>query len=158
MINTIEYADQIAAIMHEGQFDKGGEIYINHPREVAKILQKTYPLLITDNDIMAALLHDIVEDTDMTAVRLGQLGFNRKVVDAVVALTKIKSPIYEDYNVYMDRVMLNPIAMRVKICDMTHNMDLRRMKRIENADLTRQAKYEFWIEVLKEELSSIDPE
>ena len=108
--------------------------------------------LFVDTDKVHAivgLLHDIIEDTYHTKETLTELGYPKEIVDAVVAITKIKKPIYEDYDIYINRVIDNPIALKVKIADMTHNMDMTRLTKITEADIKRQAKYEKWIDVLK---------
>jgi len=156
--NTPRQADSVAETLHIGQRDKGGNDYIMHPRQVAVIVKEMYPSQATDDDVMVALLHDVIEDCDITALTLIKLGFSNTVVDAVVAITKIKKPVYEEYTNYMCRVMSNPIALRVKIADMTHNMDLTRIEEPTAHDLKRQEKYTTWIDILKENAGQIDYE
>ena len=95
---------------HEGQIDKVGRPYIEHPIAVAKSLNN-------EVDKHVALLHDTVEDTDVTIQDIYN-NFGPTVGDAVDAITQLKK---ETYREYLERVIENPIARRVKIKDIDHN-------------------------------------
>ena len=110
-------AMRIAYDAHHGQSDKGGAPYINHPFHVAESMR-------TEDETIAALLHDVVEDTPLTCDDLLREGFSPAAVDAVRLLTKSDDT---DYDVYIRAIRENPIARRVKISDLTHNMDLSRI-------------------------------
>jgi GTP diphosphokinase / guanosine-3',5'-bis(diphosphate) 3'-diphosphatase len=81
-MSTVERAIAIAATAHAGQIDKAGQPYILHPLRIMLTLA-------TNHDWMAAVLHDVVEDTDVTLDQLVAEGFAPEVLNAVVALTKL---------------------------------------------------------------------
>ena len=126
MAATLERAIQLAAIYHAGQKDKMGKPYILHPLRVMSSLG----LDVTDTHRVVAVLHDALEDTEITAEDLYSEGFTEEQVHAIELLTKTK-----DYNEdeYFRKIMNNPIARAVKIKDLEDNMDLRRI--INKADL-----------------------
>lgn len=108
---------QIAYLAHQSQVDKGGQPYILHPVRVALRCQ-------TEAEKIVALLHDVIEDTDITIEHLRQVGFSQTITDAVEALTKIEG---EDYMMFIERVSYNDLAASVKIQDLKDNMDISRL-------------------------------
>ena len=137
----LEKAIRIAATAHAGQFDKGGMPYILHPLKVMHYLKSK------DLELMAiAVLHDVVEDTDITLDFLvNDAKLSYRIIKGVDALTKLKG---EDYNAYKERIKSNPDAVKVKMADLRHNTDIRRLKGIEDKDIARVAKYhEFYMEL-----------
>lgn len=134
------YTDALEFAMqkHEGQLDKGGKPYILHPIEVALSLYK-------ESDKIVALLHDVLEDTDATIDDLRAIGLLSEEIDAIQLLTKPKK---EDYIHYVKRVAENPIARRVKMADLRHNMDLDRLSEITEKDIKRKEKYEHAYQIL----------
>ncbi len=110
-------AMRLAYEAHREQYDKGGVPYIFHPYHIAEQLEE-------ECDICVALLHDVVEDTEVTLVDLENAGFPVQIIEAVGLLTKIKG---EDYMEYIRRVKTNPIAKRVKLLDLIHNSDPSRI-------------------------------
>lgn len=131
----------IACEKHSGQVDKANKPYIYHIVEVGKNIPKK-----EDKYLAVAYLHDILEDTNITRESLLEQ-FPIEVVGAVEAITKKENEKYSDY---LKRVKENPIALIVKISDLTHNMDLSRLKEISSNDLKRVEKYRKAIEYLKE--------
>ena len=131
---TIEKALQIAARAHEGQKDKEGLPYILHPVRVMMSVEGEETQIV-------AVLHDVIEDTSVTADDLRHAGFSEKVVAAVLCVTHRKDEPYADYVV---RCKDNEIARRVKLSDLTDNWRLDRMilrpQRFE-ADVARLRKY-----------------
>ena len=126
-------AIKIAAEAHLNQKDKGGNPYILHPLKVMHYLKTD------DFQLMAiAALHDVVEDTDVTAADLVLLGFSNRVKDAVVLLTKTPNQTSEEY---FNRLAQNYDAVRVKLADLRHNSDVRRLKGLTDKDLLRVRKY-----------------
>lgn len=121
----------VAAIVHDGQRDKGGEHYLLHPLHVMAKLR-------TLSEKIVALLHDAVEDSDLTVDDLRGLGFDDEICEAVEAITKKEG---EDYGSYVGRVKANAIARSVKLADLEHNMDLLRLPRLTEADFSRLGKY-----------------
>ena len=114
---------------HKDQVDKSGLPYVFHPFIVANNLDDEYSIVV-------ALLHDVVEDTEIT------------FVDLEKEFPKDDS---EDYFEYVNKIKTNPIAKKVKISDLTHNSDLSRMDEITEYDLKRQEKYKRALEILKGE-------
>lgn len=113
-------AMKIAYAAHHGQVDKGGIPYIFHPYHLAEQMPDEYTTCV-------ALLHDVVEDTDVTIDDLAKV-FPKEVVEAVAMMTHGEN---EPYLEYVKRVSTNPIARIVKLADLRHNSDETRM---ENAD------------------------
>ena len=118
---------------HKNQVDKSGIPYVFHPFHIAEQMDD-------ENTTIVALLHDIVEDTDMTFEQLENEGFSREVIDALMLLTHNPN---EDYYDYVKRIGTNPIAKAVKIKDLEHNMDLSRLDSISGWDLERVEKYKY---------------
>jgi len=104
-----------ATYKHAGQVDKSGEPYILHPLAVMH-------LLYTDDEELQciALGHDLVEDCGVTYHQLYELGFTPRIVHGISSLTK---DVGQTYATYKLKVMTNPDAVRVKLCDLQHNMD-----------------------------------
>lgn len=130
----------IATNAHAGQFDKGGTPYILHPLKVMHYLK-------TDDEELQciALGHDVIEDTDVTYKDLREAGISERVIEGIDALTKRLGETYEDYK---ERVYANRDAMKVKLCDLRHNTDIRRLKGVREKDLERMAKYQrFYLEI-----------
>lgn len=126
-------AIKIAAEGHLNQKDKGGNPYILHPLKVMHYLKTD------DFQLMAiAALHDVVEDTDVMAADLVMMGFSNRVVCAVVLLTKTPNQTPEEY---FQGIASNYDAIRVKLADLRHNSDVRRLKGLTDKDLLRVRKY-----------------
>lgn len=126
-------AIKIAAEGHLNQKDKGGNPYILHPLKVMHYLKTD------DFQLMAiAALHDVVEDTDVMAADLVMMGFSNRVVCAVVLLTKTPNQTPEEY---FQGIASNYDAIRVKLADLRHNSDVRRLKGLGDKDLLRIRKY-----------------
>lgn len=130
----------LATNAHAGQFDRGGKPYILHPLKVMHYLKSD------DEELMCvALLHDVVEDTKTTWQDLKDIGCTDRVLNAVSALTKMPGQSYDDYKL---EVFSNEDAMRVKMADLRHNTDIRRLKGVTQKDLDRLAKYnQFYLEL-----------
>lgn len=129
---TLEKAIEIAARAHAGQTDKGGEPYILHPLRV---------MLRMNNNLerMAAVLHDVVEDSDITLEKLSEEGFSPEVTEAVAALTKLPG---ETRLQAAARAARNPIARVVKLADNAENMDISRIPNPTEKDIARLHEYE----------------
>ena len=128
---TLERAIEIAAKAHAGQVDKAGQPYVLHPLRMM--------LAVTTAEArMAAVLHDVVEDTTVTFDELHVEGFPASVLEAVEALTKREG---EDYEAFIHRVAPNPIAREVKLADLKDNSDLSRIAEPTDRDRERIKKY-----------------
>lgn len=111
-----QQAMRLAYAFHDGQKDKAGVPYIFHVAHVAEQMDD-------EQSTCVALLHDTLEDTDVTEENLRRL-FPDVIVDAVVAMTHLK---HEPYEQYVERVHRNPLATKVKIADLQHNLDASRL-------------------------------
>ena len=129
---TLERAIEIAAKAHAGQVDKAGAPYVLHP--VRLMLAVSGPL-----ERIAAILHDVVEDTDVTLEDLQSEGFSDDVLGAIDALTKRPG---ESRLAAAARAAAHPIARVVKLADVTDNMDLSRIANPTEKDRARLQEYE----------------
>jgi (p)ppGpp synthase/HD superfamily hydrolase len=127
----LEEAIGIAVQAHRGQKDRGGAPYILHPLRMMFRVQ-------TEAERMAAVLHDVVEDTDWTLDALRERGFPAEVVDAVDHLTRRQG---ESYDAFVTRAAANPVARRVKVVDLEDNMDVRRTGTLAADDVERLGRY-----------------
>lgn len=128
---TLEDAIALAVEAHRGQRDKVGQTYILHPLRVMMRLE-------TEAERMAAILHDVVEDTPYTLERLRELGYPEEVLGALECLTKREG---ETYEAFIERVRPNPLARRVKLADLEDNMDVRRLLVVGAKEAERLARY-----------------
>ena len=124
-------AIEIAVRAHRGQVDKGGEPYILHPLRV---------MLSGRNELerICAVLHDVVEDSDVTFDALQTGGFSEEVIAVLNCVTKQNG---ENYNDFVSRILLNETACRVKLADLCDNLDLTRIQNPTPEDQVRIKKY-----------------
>lgn len=133
----LSQAIAIASEAHKGQFDKGGVAYILHPLEVMRMVRP-------DRDAMiVAVLHDVLEDCPKdrgAEFALLVQNFGPRIQTAVLTLTHRQGESYDDY---IERIAGNDLARLVKIKDLTHNMDPRRIPagEIVDKDFKRWDKY-----------------
>ena len=138
--SLLEKAFQIAIDAHKGQTDKAGAPYIFHPIRVSNRCS-------TDDERIVALLHDTIEDTEVTAEYLLMEGLPRNIVDAILSVTRNEDENYEDF---IKRSRLNPIGRQVKLHDLEDNMDITRLNELTEKDLYRLNKYIKAYKYLKE--------
>ena len=131
-MSTLEKAIEIATEAHQGQFDKAGRDYIGHPLRVMEMGK-------SEEEKIVGVLHDVIEDTDWTFEKLAEEGFSDEVIAALRCVTKISEN--ENYDDFIDRVKKNPLAVAVKINDLTDNMDIRRLPYLSDKDVRRLKKY-----------------
>jgi (p)ppGpp synthase/HD superfamily hydrolase len=138
---TLAHAVALAFAAHEGQVDKAGRPYIDHPLRVMLKIQD-------DEARMAAVLHDVLEDSDITVVDLYEQGCPVDVVSAVVALTKRPAEPMEEY---LERVAGDRLALMVKYADIADNTDPERLSLLpeEEADRLR-GRYAGYTRMLNE--------
>ena len=127
----LEKAIQIAINAHSGQVDKGSSPYILH-------LIRVMNAGTTTEEKICGMLHDLVEDTDWTFERLRNEGFDERIIEALKCLTKNEG---EGYDSFIQRVITNSIAIKVKLNDLQDNMDIRRLSEITEEDRERLNKY-----------------
>ncbi len=133
MMPTLEKAIEIAARAHAGHRDKAGQPYILHPLRVMLGVH-------SETARIAAVLHDVVEDTATTMADLRKEGFSGDVLAVVNALTHRKQE-SEAYAAYLARVKSNPTAIEIKLCDLRDNLDPGRLACVTAADEQRCKKY-----------------
>lgn len=129
---TLERAIRIAMKAHKGQTDKYGNPYILHPLRVMGMGR-------TEEERIVGILHDVVEDTAWTFDDMRKEGFSERIVAALDCVTKRSED--EDYDKFVARTRTNPLAIRVKLNDLTDNMDIRRMGEVKEKDVKRLNKY-----------------
>jgi len=135
---SLERAIEIAATAHAGQLDRSGQPYILHPLRVMLAVN-------SEHERMAAVLHDVVEDSDITYDDLISEGFPTEVVDAVRLLTRAKGASRIDA---ARKAIRNPIARVVKLADVADNMDMSRIPNPTEKDHARLKEYEQVREIL----------
>lgn len=139
MINTklTRKAMIIAYEAHKNQVDKSGVPYIYHPIHVAEQMD-------TENECIIALLHDVVEDTNVTFKQLEEV-FSKEIIDILKLLTREENIEYDEY---IKRIKNNSIACKVKIADLTHNLDKTRLDFVTEVDVKRNEKYKKALQIL----------
>ena len=139
MINTklTRKAMVIAYEAHKNQVDKSGVPYIYHPIHVAEQMD-------TENECIIALLHDVVEDTNVTFKQLEEV-FSKEIIDILKLLTREENIEYDEY---IKRIKNNSIACKVKIADLTHNLDKTRLDFVTEIDVKRNEKYKKALQIL----------
>ena len=127
----------IAYNAHINQKDRSGLPYILHPIHLAEQMD-------TEEECIVALLHDVVEDTEVTFKEL-EKDFSKTIIDALKLLTHDKET---DYFEYIEKIKTNPLAKKVKLADLKHNSDETRLENITEKDITRNKKYVKAIKIL----------
>ena len=126
---------------HKDQLDKSGLPYVFHPFHLAEEMKD-------EDTTVVALLHDVVEDSDLTPDDLKAHGFSEKVIEAVALMTHDPATPYMDY---VAKIKENPIAKAVKLADLRHNSDMTRLEAPTEWDIRRAEKYAAAIELLERE-------
>lgn len=129
--HRLDRAIKLAHQAHDGQVDKAGLAYIQHPLRVMHQMKTIEAKII-------AILHDTLEDTWVTHQHLKALGLDIKHIDALNALTKLA---YENRFDVLKRTLLNPLACEVKLADVYDNMNLARLTHINQNDIQRYQQY-----------------
>lgn len=131
-MQLVEKAIALAVEAHAGEVDKAGMPYILHPLHLMMQME-------TAEEMITAVLHDVIEDTPITLDDLRQQGFPEVVLEALVLLTHdTANTSYEDY---VAAIKPNPLARKVKLADLAHNMDIRRLPDLDMKDYGRLEKY-----------------
>ncbi len=127
----LEDAISLAAQAHRGHKDRANAPYILHPLRVMLRLE-------SETERIVAVLHDVLEDSDLTDRDLQKAGYPTEIVEAVRYLTRLKE---EEYEGYIERVKGNTLAVRVKIADLEDNLNYERIKEPDEDDLKRYERY-----------------
>lgn len=130
-MSTLERAIELAVIHHKGQRDKAGQPYILHPLRVMLRCQG-------EEAQMVAVMHDLLEDTPVTADMLRQEGFSETVLRGLDGVTRRPD---ESYEQFVARAKTDPLSRQVKLADLEDNLDVRRLTQLSNHDLKRLQRY-----------------
>lgn len=148
MKSMLSKAIAITAKAFENKVDKGGSPYILH------CLFVMYNTNSENEDVLcAAVMHDLIEDTNWTYQDLLNEGFSVKVIDILNKVTHLEA---DDYSTYISKLSTNRDAILIKLADLTHNSDIRRMKGIGEKDFKRMEKYQTAYHFLKNKLKEFD--
>jgi len=128
---NLEKAIQIAVQAHQGQKDKAGAPYILHPLRVMLRLD-------SETEMIVAVLHDLVEDSNWTLADLRQKGFSEVILEAIDCLTHKPEDSYDEF---IAKVKTNPLAEKVKLADLEDNMHITRISNPGEKDWARIRKY-----------------
>ena len=131
MDELLERAIKLAEKYHEGQFDKGGSQYIEHPLRVMEAVESLEEKIL-------AVLHDVLEDCQVSKDELIKEGIPKYLVEKLEILCKGKNEKYFDY---IDRIKADKSTINVKLSDLRDNMNLQRLKEITEKDIKRLEKY-----------------
>ena len=143
---NLNKALSIAALAHEGQVDKSGVSYILHPLRVMMEMHN-------EEEQIVAILHDVVEDTDVTLNDLKSEGFSDILIDAVDAISRRKD---ESVREYFDRVINNILARKVKIRDIEDNLRITRLLSVTKKELNNISMYhKYWKKLKEVELNEV---
>ena len=138
---NLQRAIEIALEAHKGALDKGGNPYILHPLRL--MLQ-----MDSEEEMIVAILHDVVEDSEKWSFdKLQTEGFSKKIINSLRSITKENEN--EDYEKFIDRSIRDKIGRKVKIADISDNLDISRLKEVTDKDILRINKYKKALEKLK---------
>ena len=128
---SLEDAISLAAEAHRSQKDKAKAPYILHPLRVMLRME-------TETDRIVAVLHDVVEDSEVTVSDLKRAGYSEEILEAIKYLTSSKE---EEYEQFIERVKGNTLAVKIKIADLEDNLNFERIKEPNEDDMRRYEKY-----------------
>ena len=132
MINNIKDAERLAYKYFKDKVDKGGNPYMEHLKYVSDNCK-------SENAKIVGMLHDIIEDTDITISELE----SELHINLVESIQRLSRPRDIKYNKYIDNIIKSNdlVAIEVKMYDLKHNMDITRLKEIRQVDIDRLNKY-----------------
>ena len=131
MQDLLDMAIVIAVESHSDQFNSSGEPYVLHP---IRMMVKAN----TIEEMIIAVLHDVIEKTSIDIEYLMDAGFSDKVVQAIDSLSRRPE---ESYDNYIDRVSKNKLATKIKIIDLEDNMSLLDTDKLDQKISSRNLKY-----------------
>lgn len=135
----IETAIAFAVEKHHGQRDKSGEAYILHP---LRVMMRVREYGGSEDAQCVAVLHDVVEDCDVSLDDLRVQGFSEAVIQGVASVTKQPDEEGDDaYQRFVERAAANPLGRLVKRADLEDNMDLRRLDAVGEKAMRRLERY-----------------
>ena len=138
---NLQRAIEIALEAHKGALDKGSNPYILHPLRL--MLQ-----MDSEEEMIVAILHDVVEDSEKCSFdKLYKEVFSKRIINSLRSVTKENED--EDYEKFIDRSIKDKIGRKVKIADISDNLDISRLKEVTDKDILRINKYKKALEKLK---------
>lgn len=148
-------ACSLASEFHKDQIDKGGAPYYNHPLRVADSIFNDYDFDIIDDKqqifiikcATVAVMHDLLEDTECTEDYLREIGFSEDIIDGVKSVTRNEN---ESYGDFVKRAAKNQYGKIVKLHDLEDNLDIKRLNKLTESDISRINKYLKWYHFLKQ--------
>ena len=141
MVMNLQRAIEIALEAHKGVLDKGGNPYILHPLRL--MLQ-----MDSEEEMIVAILHDVVEDSEKWSFdKLYKEGFSKSIINSLRSVTKENKD--EDYEKFIDRSIKDKIGRKVKMADISDNLDISRLKEVTDKDILRINKYKKALAKLK---------
>lgn len=141
-------AISVAAQAHEEQFDRSGQPYILHALKVMQTVKSK------DSEVLqAAVLHDVLEDTDVSMEDLQEMGFSKRMLLILDTITHKEEDSYDTYILQIGQLRE---AALIKMADLKHNSDITRLKGVKDKDLARIAKYHKAYLHLKAALKGMD--
>ena len=139
-MSDLDKAIQLAVRIHAGQKDRYGRTYILHPLRVMMKVE-------TEQEKIVAILHDVIEDSDLVIKDLSGEGFSPEIVTAVDCLSKRDGEEYQDY---IKRLSPNPLARTIKLADLEDNMNMERADHLQEKDFERFVRYhQAWLMLKK---------
>jgi hypothetical protein len=138
--NLLQRAIEIAVAAHRDQREEAGAPYLLHPLRMLVKLRRP-------EEMMAAILHDVVEDSEWTLDQLRAEGFPEKVIQAVDSLTRRSD---ETYGQFIERILKDPLASRVKLQDLEDNLNLLRRQNVDGQTVEKLQRYlSAWREIIR---------
>ena len=125
---------------HKDQVDKSGIPYVYHPFHVAEQMDD-------EDSVIVALLHDVVEDSNVTEEDLRDAGFKDEIIEAIILLTHKKNVPYLEY---VEHLKHNKLARKIKKADLMHNSDMSRNEVVDKKTAKRMRKYKKALKILDE--------
>jgi (p)ppGpp synthase/HD superfamily hydrolase len=139
LMRKITQAIRMAAKAHDGQKDRAGKPYILHPISVMLRMD-------TEDEMVTAVLHDVIEDTYLTIEDIRSAGFSEEVIEALMLLSKESDDV--PYMPFIREIKGNALATTVKLGDLAENMRTDRSPIVKESDLVRMAKYQEAVDYL----------
>ncbi len=140
---NLQRAIEIAIDAHKGTHDKAGSLYILHPLRVMLSLE-------TEDEMIVGVLHDVVEDCPPWSFEaLAAEGFSETVIEALKSVTKHSDD--RDYTAFIERSKSNPVGRKVKVADISDNLNVKRLNEVAPRDAERLTKYLNALKFLKSE-------
>lgn len=134
----------IATNAFQGVIDTKGNPYIDHAMRVMSRMD-------TEEEKIIAVLHDVVEDTEITLRELQEAGFSRTVLDTIGMLTKKPDMTYFDY---IEDIHSSELASRIKIAEIEDNQDMMRVRKMSFQTYSPAERAKKSLSILKDEGSS----